>query len=226
MNRRTLVRGLVSAALLAGIALAVANREALAPERLEAFVSSVGYWAPVAYVVIYIAAAVLFLPGSAITLAGGALFGPLWGVLYVLLGSMAGATAAFLIARYVAGAWVQRRSRGLMSKLQQGVEAEGWMFVAFVRLVPLFPFNLLNYALGLTRIPLRTYVITSALAMLPGIAGYTYLGYAGREALLGGDNLINKGLIALAVLAALILLPMMLRRARGTRQGDHNPNSE
>lgn len=220
------------AALLAGIALAIAYRDALAPERLEAFVVDLGYWAPGAYMAIYVAATVLFLPGSAITLAGGALFGPVWGALYVLLGSVTGATLAFLIARYLTGEWVQRRSSGVLGKLQEGVEAEGWLFVAFVRLVPLFPFNVLNYALGLTRIPLRTYVVTSALAMLPGIAGYTYLGYAGREALLGGDNLISKGLIALAVLAALILVPMMVRRARSAHgslpqqhQGAASPNS-
>jgi rhodanese-related sulfurtransferase len=84
--------------------------------------------------------------------------------------------------------------------------------VAFVRLVPLLPFNALNYALGLTRIPLRQYVAASFLAMLPGAAAYTYLGYAGREALAGPDNLLRNGFIALALIAAAAYLPRFARR--------------
>lgn len=83
----------------------------------------------------------------------------------------------------------------------KGVEAEGWRFVAFTRLVPLFPFNLLNYVLGLTRIPFLQYLVASYVFMLPGAVTYTYLGYAGREAMVGGEGLIQKGLIALALLA-------------------------
>ena len=96
----------------------------------------------------------LFLPGSVITLAGGALFGPVWGTFYSLTGATAGAAAAFLVARYLASDWVHRKAGGWTKQLIEGVDKEGWRFVAFVRLVLLFPFNLLNYALGLTRIPL------------------------------------------------------------------------
>ena len=74
------------------------------------------------------------------------------------------------------------------------MEAEGWRFVAFVRLVPLFPFNLLNYALGLTRIPLVAYVLASLVCMAPGTLAYTWLGYAGREAIAGNDAAIRYGL--------------------------------
>jgi hypothetical protein len=86
-----------------------------------------------------------------------------------------------------------------------------------VRLVPLFPFNLLNYALGLTRIRLAEYVVATALCMIPGAAGYAYLGYAGREALLGAEGWVRTGGIALAVLALLVLLPLMLRHWRAHR---------
>ena len=138
----------------------------------------------------------LFVPGSVMTLAGGALFGPLWGTLWNLIGAVLGATLAFVAARYVAAGFVARRAGARLKALVEGVEAEGWRFVAFVRLVPLFPFNLLNYALGLTRIRLAEYVIASAICMLPGTFAYTYLGYAGREAAAHGAGAIRN--IALA----------------------------
>ena len=94
------------------------------------------------------------------------------------------------------------------------METEGWRFVAFVRLVPLFPFNLLNYALGLTRIPLAPYVLASLVCMLPGTFAYTWLGYAGREALAGNDAALRYGLIGLALLAAIAFLPRLVRHLR------------
>jgi hypothetical protein len=98
-----------------------------------------------------------------------------------------------------------------------GVEDEGWHFVAFVRLVPLFPFNLVNYAFGLTRIRLRDYVIASFVCMAPGALAYTYLGYAGREAASGQTGAINKALLALMLLAAVAFLPRLIRRFKGPR---------
>jgi rhodanese-related sulfurtransferase/sulfur relay (sulfurtransferase) complex TusBCD TusD component (DsrE family) len=95
------------------------------------------------------------------------------------------------------------------------VEKEGWRFVAFVRLVPLFPFILLNYALGLTRIGLVTYIVASYVFMFPGALAFTYLGYAGREAVAGGEGLIQKGLLALALLGLVAFLPSLIKRLRG-----------
>jgi len=97
------------------------------------------------------------------------------------------------------------------------VEEEGWRFVAFVRLVPLFPFNLVNYAFGLTRIRLSEYVLASFLCMAPGALAYTYLGYAGREAATGEAGSIHKALLALALLATVTFLPRLLRRLRRER---------
>ncbi|MDH5750943.1 MAG: TVP38/TMEM64 family protein [Deltaproteobacteria bacterium] len=203
-------------AITAGIALALTYRDRFSAQNLESLVGELGIWAPLVYIGIYLVAPALFLPGSPLTLAGGALFGFAWGSLYTFVGAVGGSTLAFLIARFLAADWVEARAGGLALQIKQGVEREGWHFVAFVRLVPLFPFNLLNYALGLTRIPLGTYVLTSAICMLPGIFGYVYLGYAGREALLGGDDWVRKALLGLAVFAALVLLPTMIRRWRGS----------
>jgi uncharacterized membrane protein YdjX (TVP38/TMEM64 family) len=163
---------------------------------------------------LYALATVLFLPGSLLTIAGGALFGPVWGSFYSLTGATLGATLAFLVARYLASDWVARKAGGRMKQLIEGVEAEGWRFVAFVRLVPFFPFNLLNYALGLTRIRLVHYVVASYLCMLPGAVAYTYLGYAGREAAAGSEGAIRKALLALGLLALVVFLPSLIRRLR------------
>ncbi len=215
MRRGTATRLGILALLAAAIALAVSYRGALGTEALEGWVQRLGAAGPVVFMVIYAIGTVLFLPGSVITLAGGALFGPVWGTFYNLTGATLGAAAAFLIARYLASDWVHRKAGGWAKQLIDGVEQEGWRFVAFVRLVPLFPFNLLNYALGLTRIRLASYIVASYVFMLPGAIAYTYLGYAGREAVAGGEGMIQKGLLALALLSVAMFLPRLVKRLRG-----------
>jgi uncharacterized membrane protein YdjX (TVP38/TMEM64 family) len=207
MRRAALIRLGVFALLAAATIVAVAYRGAIDGGALEAWVQRFGAAGPLVFIAAYALGTVLFLPGSVITLAGGALFGPLWGSVYSLTGATAGAAAAFLFARYVAADWAHRKAGGWTRQLIEGVEKEGWRFVAFARLMPLFPFNLLNYALGLTRIPLGQYVVASCVFMLPGALAYTYLGYAGREAIGGGEDVIRKALLALALLAAVAFLP-------------------
>jgi uncharacterized membrane protein YdjX (TVP38/TMEM64 family)/rhodanese-related sulfurtransferase len=204
--------------LVAAIALGFAYREQFDVTALEAWVAATGAAAPLLFISLYALATVLFLPGSVLTFAGGALFGPVWGTLYNLTGATLGAVLAFVIARYLVSNWVRGRieadANGRLQRLVKSVEAEGWHFVAFTRLVPLFPFNLLNYALGLTRIPLLHYTLASFVFMLPGALAYTYLGYAGREAVAGGEGLIRNGLIALALLAVVAFLPRLVARLR------------
>lgn len=202
-------------AILAGAVIwALANRETFDAAAIEAQVEALGPWAPAALIGLWAFWALLFLPGAVLGLAGGALFGPLWGTLWNLIGATFGGTLAFLAARYVASDWVAERAGGKLKRLLSGVEGEGWRFVAFTRLVPLFPFNLLNYALGLTRIGLWPYVLTTLVCMVPGTAAFSYLGYAGREAITGGESLIQKGLLALGLLAVVAFLPSLVRRMR------------
>ncbi len=214
MNNNRLLRILLLGGLLAGVALAIVYRDQFDAAALEAWVRDAGAVAPLLFMLVYAAAAVLFLPGSVLTLAGGALFGPVLGTVYNLTGATLGATLAFLIARYLASDWVAERTGGRVKQLINGVEGEGWRFVAFVRLVPLFPFNLLNYALGLTRLRLLPYVVATYLFMVPGALAYTYLGYAGREAIAGGEDMIRKGLLALALLAVVAFLPRLIGKLR------------
>jgi uncharacterized membrane protein YdjX (TVP38/TMEM64 family)/rhodanese-related sulfurtransferase len=211
---KTLTRIALLLVLVAGIALAIVYRDAFDAAALEAWVDNAGAAGPVAFVLIYALATVLFLPGSVLTLAGGALFGPVLGTVLNLTGATLGAALAFLVSRHLASDWVARKTGGRLKQLIQGVESEGWRFVAFVRLVPLFPFNLLNYALGLTRIPFWHYMIASAVCMLPGAIAYTYLGYAGREAIAGGESLIQKILLGIALLAVVAFLPRLVARLR------------
>jgi uncharacterized membrane protein YdjX (TVP38/TMEM64 family) len=213
MNRNT-VRWLLGLALLGTIGLAVALRERFDVAALQAWVEGAGAAAPLVFVAVYASATVLFLPGAVITMAGGALFGPVWGTLWNLTGATLGASLAFLIARYLGADWVTRRAGTRLNRLNDGVASEGWRFIAFVRLVPLFPFNLLNYTLGLTRISFGTYVLASALFMLPGALAFTWLGHAGREALSGGEGMVRTILIALALVSAMAFMPRWVRKLR------------
>ena len=214
--RRILPRLALALLLVTAAAWAAVYRDEINLAALDAWLGSLGPWAPIGYIVLYGLATVAFVPGTIFALAGGAVFGPLWGSLWNLTGATLGATLTFLIARYVAGDWIARRSGTLLKRLIQGVEAEGWRFVAFVRLVPLFPFNLSNYALGLTRIPLHHYVIATLFCMVPGAVAYTWLGHAGRGALGGEVDAVRYGLLALGLLAAIALLPRLVRRLRGS----------
>ena len=215
MNRLSLFyRAALVVTLVGAISWLAFHRGVFAAGALEQELQRFGLWAPILFIGLYALFTVLFVPGSALTVVGGALFGPVLGTLWNLTGATLGATLAFVIARGVASEWVSRRAGERLARLIRGVEEEGWRFVAFVRLVPLFPFNLVNYAFGLTRIRLREYVLASMVCMAPGAIAYTYLGYAGREAAAGRAGAIRNGFIALGLLATVAFLPRLVRRLR------------
>ena len=209
---QTAGRWLLGAILLAGITWAILNRGDLRPGAIREMVDGLGVWGPVGFIALYVVAALFFVPGSPLTLAAGAVFGPLGGTVYSLLGATLGATVAFVIARYLAGDWVRDKISGRLEAIVEGVEDEGIKFVVYTRLVPLFPFNLLNYAFGLTRIKLSRYAVASLLAMIPGAAAYAYLGHAGQQLAAGTENAIQTALLALGALAALALGTTVVRR--------------
>jgi uncharacterized membrane protein YdjX (TVP38/TMEM64 family)/rhodanese-related sulfurtransferase len=219
MNQRSLIYRLtLVVALLVAISWLAFHREFFAAAVLEQSLQRFGRWAPILFVGLYALSTVLFVPGSALTVVGGALFGPVWGTLWNLTGATLGATLAFVTARYVASDLVSGRAGERLARLIRGVEEEGWRFVAFVRLVPLFPFNLVNYAFGLTRIRLGAYVLASFVCMAPGAMAYTYLGYAGREAAAGSSGAIRHAFIALGLLATVAFLPRLVRRLRAAHE--------
>lgn len=211
---KNLLRLVVLLLLVAGITAAIIYRNQFDAAALENWVKDAGSAGPIVFMLIYVIGTVFFLPGAVLTLAGGALFGPVFGAFYNLTAATIGAMISFLAARYLAHDWVEKKAGGRMKQLKQGVEGEGWKFVAFTRLVPLFPFNVLNYALGLTKIKFSHYSIATYIFMLPGAVAYTYLGYVGREAVAGGDGLIQKILLAFTLLAVVGFLPSLISRLR------------
>jgi uncharacterized membrane protein YdjX (TVP38/TMEM64 family)/rhodanese-related sulfurtransferase len=215
MRRHTLLTRVAFAlVLIIGGLWVLTHRQMLNRQSIELAVSALGVWAPVGFIALYVVGTVFCLSGAFFSLAGGALFGPIWGTAWNLLGATLGAVAAFLLTRSVAGDWVARYVGARARRLIDGVTAEGWRFVALTRLVPLIPFNVLNYALGLTGISLSAYTLTSAICMLPGAIAYTWLGYAGRSAVNGDTGALRYGLFGLGVLAMVAFLPRLFRRLR------------
>jgi uncharacterized membrane protein YdjX (TVP38/TMEM64 family) len=156
-----------------------------------AWVAAQGVAGIIAYIVLYVAACVLFLPGSVLTLGAGAIWGVAGGFPVVSVASTLGATAAFLAGRTFARGWVSRRIEGneRFRAIDEAVAGEGWKIVGLMRLSPVIPFNLLNYVFGLTRVSLRDYVLASWVGMIPGTLMYVYLGsLAGSLAALGAGQ--------------------------------------
>lgn len=215
-------RVLLTILLVVAGALAVRYRDMLSMQTIERWTLEAGAWAPAVFMLAYAVCTVLFVPAVPITLAGGALFGPLWGTVYNLLGATVGAMLAFAVSKYLASGWVRRMMGGRLKKLYDGVEAEGWKFVAFTRLVPVFPFAALNYALGLTPVKFSHYAVATFIFMLPGAFAYTYVGYAGKEAFTDGQGALQKILIAVGLVAFAVFLARIVRKMRENGSLDSN----
>lgn len=183
-------------------------------ESLREWIEAYGVWGPVVYMLIYCVAPALMLPGLPITVVGGILFGPFWGVVYVAIGATTGASIAFLIARYMGREWVESVIKeGRLKELDREVEKKGWKIVAFTRLIPLFPFNFLNYAYGLTRIRFSHYLFATFFFMLPGIVAYVVFSSSILDIFKGK---VSKTFIAGIVLVLIVsLLPLLYKRFKG-----------
>jgi len=169
--------------------------------------------APLLFVLFYIVMTLLFFPGSLLSLMGGALFGPLWGSIYNQLSAILGATLTFLLARYIAADWLEKKLAGNVKEFKAGVEAKGWRFVLLVRLVPVIPFTMLNSALGLTRIRLLHFVTVTFICILPRVIAYSYVGYTGRKAI-AGEEIQPQMLLFMGLLIVIIRLPYLLIKLR------------
>jgi uncharacterized membrane protein YdjX (TVP38/TMEM64 family)/Fe-S oxidoreductase len=190
----------------------------LEEQTLRTWISSYGSVAPILYMLFYAVAPALFLPGLPITIAGGILFGPLWGVIYAIVGATAGACVAFLVSRYLAREWVEEKLRSPgWKRLDEGVERHGWKVVAFTRLIPLFPFNLLNYAFGLTRIGFRQYTVTTFICMLPACIAFIVFSSSLFDLIRGKISLTFVVGLLLVVLVS--LLPIFYRRYKAKGGG-------
>lgn len=182
--------------------------------KIKTWVESFGVIAPLIYIGLYLISTVFFLPGFPVTVLAGFVFGPLWGVFYASIASIISVACAFLVARYVARdlveGWVKENAQ--FRKIDEQVEEQGWRILMVTRLVPIFPFNLQNYAYGLTKIRFSTFVFISAVFMLPGTIALVMLGGAFVS---GEGNVLQTMLylgIAGVLMFALSLVPNLLRK--------------
>lgn len=211
---------LVGVVVIAALLLLGRRAAALLPA-FSARVAALGAWGPIVFVVGYVVAAVAFVPGSLLTLAAGAIFGLGWGVLLVFVGATLGAAAAFLIARYVARGAIERRVAGdaRFARLNAAIAADGRRIVFLLRLSPVFPFNLLNYGLGLTTVRFVDYLIASV-GMLPGTVLYVYYGkLAGDVATLAGGvspprDAAYYAVLGIGLAATVLVTTLVTRTAR------------
>jgi uncharacterized membrane protein YdjX (TVP38/TMEM64 family) len=212
-------RILLALALVAVVLLLGRRAAALIPQ-FAAWVQGLGPWGAAVFVLGYVLATVAFVPGSLLTLGAGAIFGLGQGVILVLLGATLGASSAFLVSRYLARTAVERRLAGnpRFAAIDRAVGAEGRKIVFLLRLSPIFPFNLLNYALGLTRVRFADFVVASV-GMIPGTVLYVYYGkILGDVASLAGGARIEKDtgyyvLLALGLAATIAVTTVLTRIA-------------
>src|SRR5882724_7156587 len=206
----------------AAVALVLALRyfhfRDLLKEALD-WIGKLGPWGPVIFVGLYVVATVLFIPGSVLTLGAGAVFGVALGAVYVSISATLGATAAFLVGRYLARDAIARKieKHETFAAIDRAVADEGWKIVLLTRLSPVFPFTLLNYAFGLTRVKLSHYVLASWLGMIPGTVMYVYLGSllnvgAGHRQRTTGEWVLY-GVGLLATVTVTVFVTRLARRA-------------
>ena len=207
----------------AAVVLLIALARAVGADvpQFAAWVDRLGFWGPIVVIVGYASGVVAFVPASLLTLAAGAIFGIGLGVLYVFVAAVLGSAAAFLVSRYLARAAIERRLAGnaRFAAIDRAVGAQGRKIVFLLRLSPVFPFTLLNYALGLTQVRFADYLVAS-FGMLPGTLLYVYYGkLAGDVAALAGGAAVQKGagyyaVLILGLVATVLVTVVVPRTAR------------
>jgi uncharacterized membrane protein YdjX (TVP38/TMEM64 family) len=168
--------------------------------------------APLAFLLAHVAASLLFVPRTLLAIVAGLLFGMGWGIWWAALGSVAGAVAGLLVARYLGAGLIDPARGARLRPFVEGIERGGWRGVAVLRLIPVLPHSLTNYALGLTRLPLAPYAVGSLLGQLPLTVAYVELGAAGGRLMLGGTSWLEPTAIGGAALALSLLIPALARR--------------
>ncbi|MFN3531795.1 MAG: TVP38/TMEM64 family protein [Candidatus Brocadia sp.] len=175
------------------------------------------WWGPMGFILIYGLGCVLALPGSLLTLCGGAIFGVAWGTAYNILASNLGATLAFFMARYFGRDFISRFMKGRVEAFDEKVANHGFRFIFTLRLIPLIPFNGLNLGSGLSKIKYRDYLLGSVLGMLPGTFIYTYFADALLKGTTGSGEMAYINLIIASSLLILIsLVPFIYKKLKIT----------
>ncbi|HJN02363.1 MAG: TVP38/TMEM64 family protein [Nitrospinota bacterium] len=216
---KTKKKNIIKLALFAGVIILLialikttGADQYLDKERLHSWIKGFGPWGPLVYILIYSITPILFLPGLPVTVAAGLAFGPVYGTIIALVGATIGACLAFFVSRYFARSQIENLLEGKLKKIDEGVEKKGWVYVAVTRLIPVFPFNLLNYAFGLTKIRFSHYAITSFICMFPATAAYVVLSSSLFDLLEG--RVTPELIIGVAMLAAVSAVPFIYNKLK------------
>lgn len=215
--------GLLVAILAAGVVATVALAPGGATERRELLetvqgaVSAAGPAAPIAYVVLYAVGTVVFVPGAPLSVAGGALFGPLWGTVLIVAGATLGAGGAFVVARRLGRDQIEALAAGRLGQVDRWLEQQGFLAVLYLRLVIIVPFNLLNYVVGITSVRRRDYLLATIIGIVPAAFAFAAFGDVALAALDGDlDALLSARFLSAVALIVLLAAggPVVHRRLR------------
>lgn len=216
-RRRVLVLVALALAVVAGVQFNLLSRALDILKAAPRWLNDLGGWAPVVFILLYIASCVGCLPASILTVGAGVAFGVVTGSILVSIGATLGASAAFLVGRYLARDWVRRKigHRPAFVAIDKAVAEEGWKIVFLTRLAPVFPFFLLNYAYGLTRVPLRQYILATWIGILPGSTLFVYIGSLAKA---GAEDTspmrwVTRGFILVTAVIATVYLAKIAKRA-------------
>jgi len=208
---RLLGRVLALALLLAGTGYVILNRAVLDPLTLSRAIAAAPA-APLLFLALHIVASLLFLPRTVLAVAAGLVFGLGWGLVWATTGSVLGAIVGFLVARYLNAGLIEPEAMPRVGPILERAEAGGWRAVAALRLIPVLPHSLANYALGLTRLSLGSYTLGSLLGQLPMTFAYVDFGVAGGKVWAGASGWLGPTLVGCAVLVVSLLLPRLARQ--------------
>ncbi|MFS1514849.1 TVP38/TMEM64 family protein [Chengkuizengella sp. SCS-71B] len=177
------------------------------PENIRDFILSFGIWAPLLYIFLYTVRPLVFFPAIVLTLSGGYTFGPWWGTLYDLIGATLGACLAFVIARSLGRETIERWLGDKMKKMDDISEEKGFRTILFFRLVPLVPFDVINYGAGLSKVKLKDYALATLIGIIPGAFAYNYLGASFH-------NFSSQFYSAITLVLILMLIPTVYKWAK------------
>lgn len=178
----------------------------LGPEDIRAWILSFGWAAPVLFILIYTIRPLILFPASILSLAGGLTFGPVWGTVYTIVGATMGAVLSFGLARFLGEKFVRKRLKEKGSKIEMQLQQKGFMYILLFRLIPIFPFDLVSYAAGVSKIKFTAFLLGTLLGMIPGTFAYNFLGSSFLE---GKTSYI---IIAAVVFVLVTLIPFVLKK--------------
>lgn len=215
----TLKKGILLLAVVCIVATALAVRllGLVDQVELQAFIERAGVWAPIVYIAIYIVATSLLLPSTALNVTGGAIFGPVWGVVWTSIGAVLAASLAFLFTRTIGHDFISKQfSHRRWPSMDEEVRRNGVSYIFAIRLLPIFPYGLVNYVAGLTPISFKSYLLGTIPGTVMGVFPFVLIGSSGLKAMQTGKLL--PLVLALALTGLLTVAATWYRRRRGGSQ--------